>query len=79
MIKYVILSGIFEGKTTGTPISIIIYNKDIDLEIMSLLKINLDQDMQILLILKNMELEITEVVVDNQLEKQLVVCCRSSC
>ena len=43
-----------------------------NLEIMNLLKINLDQVMLIILILKNMELEILEVVADNQLEKQLV-------
>ena len=43
-----------------------------NLEIMNLLKINLDLVMLIILILKNMELEILEVVEDNLLEKQLV-------
>jgi len=42
-----------------------------NLEIMSLLKINLDQVMLILPILKNMGLEILEVVVDNQQERRL--------
>ena len=39
---------------------------------MSLLKINLDQVMLILPILKNMGLEILEVAEDNQRERQLV-------
>ena len=43
-----------------------------NLETMSLLKINLDQVMLILPILKNMELEILEVVEDSQQERQLV-------
>ena len=43
-----------------------------DQEIMRLLKINLDQVTQILLILKNMELGILGVVVDSQLGKLLV-------
>ena len=42
-----------------------------NLETMSLLKINLDQVMLILPILKNMGLEILEVVVDNQQERPL--------
>ena len=43
-----------------------------NLEIMSLLKINLDQVMQIILILKNTVSGILEAVAGNQLEKQLV-------
>ena len=43
-----------------------------NLETMSLLKINLDRVMLILPILRNMELEILEVVEDSQLEKLLV-------
>ena len=42
-----------------------------NLETMSLLKINLDQVMLILPILKNMGLEILEVAVDNQQERRL--------
>ena len=70
--KVIILSGVFEGKTTGTPISIIIYNKDTRSRDYESIKNKFRQDMQILLILKNMELEIIKVVADSQLERQLV-------
>ena len=67
--KVEILSGVFEGKTTGTPISLIIYNKDMRSRDYETIKINLDLVTQILHILKNMGLEITEEVVDSQHEK----------
>ena len=67
--KVQILSGVFEGKTTGTPISLIIYNKDMRSKDYSNIKISSGQVMRILLILKNMELETIEVVADLLLEK----------
>ena len=70
--KAIILSGVFEGRTTGTPISIIIYNEDKRSRDYETIKISLGQDTLIILILKNMEYEILEVVEDNLQEKQLV-------
>ena len=68
--KVEILSGTFEGKTTGTPISMIIFNKICVPRIIKILKINLDLVMLIIHTSKNMELEIIEVEVDNQQERQ---------
>ena len=64
--------GVFKGKTTGTPISIIIYNEDKRSRDYETIKINLDLVTLIIHILKNMELEILEVEEDNLLVKQLV-------
>ena len=70
--KAIILSGVFEGKTTGTPISLLFTIKIRNLETTSLSKINSDLDMLIILILKNTVFEILEGVVVNLLEKPLV-------
>ena len=64
--KVKILSGVFDGITTGTPISLIIYNEDTRSKDYEEIKKNLDQVMLILLISKNMELEITEAEEEHQ-------------
>ena len=68
--KVKILSGVFDGITTGTPISLIIYNEDTRSKDYEEIKKNLDQVMPILLILKNMELEITGAEEEHLQERQ---------
>ena len=70
--KVNILSGVFEGKTTGTPISMIIYNKDMRSRDYETIKNKFRPGHADSHISKNMELEIIGVVADNQLEKQLL-------
>ena len=53
--KAIILSGVFKGKTTGTPISIIINNEDKRSRDYESIKNKFRPGMQILLILKNTE------------------------
>ena len=60
--KVNILSGVFEGKTTGTPISIIIHNEDKKSRDYESIKNKFRPGMLIILILKNMASEILEVV-----------------
>ena len=70
--KIEILSGVFNGKTTGTPISILIANEDKRSRDYESIKNKFRPGhAQILPTLKNMELEITEEAVDNQREKPL--------
>ena len=66
-----ILSGIFEGKTTGTPISLIIYNEDQRSQDYSIFKIHLDRIMLILHTKQNMVIETTGAAVDQVPERQL--------
>ena len=67
--KVEILSGVFEGLTTGHPISLIINNRDQRSKDYSEIKINFDLDMLIIRIGKNMELEIIEAEEDQVQEK----------
>ena len=70
--KIHILSGVFNGRTTGTPISIIIHNEDKRSRDYNRLKKNLDLDMLILLISKNTVFETLGVAEDNLPERLLV-------
>ncbi len=67
--KVKILSGVFNGITTGTPISLIIYNEDTRSKDYEEIKKNLDQVMLTLLISKNMELGIIEEEEEHLLER----------
>ena len=64
--KINILSGVFQGKTTGTPICILINNEDKRSRDYETIKNKFRPVTQILHILKNTESEILEVVEGNQ-------------
>ena len=68
--KVQILSGVFEGKTTGTPISLIIYNEDMRSKDYKNIKDKFRPGHADFTISKNMELEIIEVEDDLLQEKQ---------
>ena len=70
--KAIILSGIFEGKTTGTPISIIIHNEDKRSRDYETIKNKFRPGHADYTYFKNMELEISGEVEDNLQERQLV-------
>ena len=67
--KIKILSGVFNGVTTGTPISLIIYNEDTRSKDYEEIK-KFRPDMLILLISRNMKLGITEEAEEHRQEKQ---------
>ena len=68
--KVEILSGVFKGKTTGTPISLIIYNKDQKSKDYGDIKNKFRPGHADLSIFLSMESAIIEVVVDRLLERQ---------
>ena len=63
------MSGVFKGKTTGTPISIIIYNEDKRSRDYESIKNKFRPGHADFTYLKNMELEILGEVEDSQQEK----------
>ena len=66
-----ILSGVFQGKTTGTPISIIIYNEDKRSRDYETIKNKFRPGHADYTYFKNMGLEILEVEEDNLQERRL--------
>ena len=66
-----ISSGTFEGKTTGTPISLLIKNEDHKSKDYKILKTSIDLHMLTSHIKKNMGSETIEAEADLQQEKQL--------
>lgn len=67
--KVEILSGVFDGKTTGTPVSMVVKNKDHHSADYTDIASYYRPGMRILLLTKNMVLEITEAVAVLQEEK----------
>ena len=65
-----ILSGVFNGKTTGSPISLFIKTKTRKAVITIILQLYLDPHMLIIHIIKNMKIEILGVEAGVQLGKQ---------
>ena len=70
--KVSILSGVFQGRTTGTPISLIIYNEDKRSRDYESIKDKFRPGHADFTYFKNTELEIIEAVVVNRQEKQQV-------
>ena len=68
--KVEIMSGVFEGKTLGTPIALLIRNEDQISKDYSNIKDTLGQIMLTSHIKQSMVLEITEVVADQAQERQ---------
>jgi chorismate synthase len=68
--KVEILSGVFEGKTTGTPISLIIYNEDMRSKDYGNIKDKFRPGHADYTYFKNMELEIIGVVEDHRQGRQ---------
>ena len=68
--EVVILSGTFEGKTTGTPIGLLVKNEDQKQKITVKSEIYIGHLMQIIHMKRSTVLEIIEVVVEVRLEKQ---------
>ena len=66
-----ILSGVFEGKTTGTPISMIIFNEDTKSRDYESIKDKFRPGHADFTYFMSMEIETSEVVADNLLEKLL--------